>query len=161
MNRGYTLLFAVLTAALVLGVAVFILSVSKKQYDLSVTARDSVYALYAADSGIECAAAAYGTMSSTSPSNTLECNGTSVTPFGFIDDNSPDSNLWNGSTKTVEDLYLGLDGGTCALITITYGYNNDDEQLTRIVSRGYNQCDGSGPKASSRTVERAFRLTYR
>jgi len=56
---GYTLLFSVLVAALALGVAVFILSVSTKQYELSVSARESMYAFYAADAGIECAAAAF------------------------------------------------------------------------------------------------------
>lgn len=54
-KRGYTLLFAVLIASLVLGVAVFILSVSRKQYLLSATARESMYAVYASESGIECA----------------------------------------------------------------------------------------------------------
>src|ERR1035437_10295519 len=72
---GYTLLFAVLTAALVLGVAVFILSVSRGQYLLASTARESTYAIYAADSGIECAAkpvfSTYG-LSTTSP-NTIAC----------------------------------------------------------------------------------------
>ena len=57
-RRGYTLLFAVLVASLVLGVAVFILSISRKQYILSSTARNSMYALYAADSGLECLTAA-------------------------------------------------------------------------------------------------------
>ncbi len=57
-RRGYTLLFAVLIASLVLGVAVFILSVSRKQYLLSATARESMYAVYASESGIECAALA-------------------------------------------------------------------------------------------------------
>ncbi|MES2216747.1 MAG: hypothetical protein V4481_05655 [Patescibacteria group bacterium] len=56
LKRGYTLLFAVLIASLVLGVAVFILSISRKQYILSATARESLYAMYASDSGIECGA---------------------------------------------------------------------------------------------------------
>ncbi len=55
-QRGYTLLFAVITAALVLGVAAFIVGVARKQYIIAATTRDSVYALYAADSGIECIA---------------------------------------------------------------------------------------------------------
>src|SRR5689334_14001809 len=54
-KRAYTLLFAALTAAVVLGVAVFISSVSRKQFILASTARDSLFAIYNADSGIECA----------------------------------------------------------------------------------------------------------
>ncbi len=56
LKRGYTLLFAVLVASLALGVAVFILSVSRKQYILSAAARESMYSMYASDSGIECGA---------------------------------------------------------------------------------------------------------
>ncbi len=54
-KKGYTLLFAALTAVLVLGVAVFILGVARKQYILSSTARDSMAAIYNADAGVECA----------------------------------------------------------------------------------------------------------
>ena len=54
-NKGYTLLFAVIVSVLVLSIAAFILSVSRKQAILSSSARDSIYAFYAADSGLECA----------------------------------------------------------------------------------------------------------
>ncbi len=56
INSGYTLLFATLIAALVLGVVVFIIGVARKQYLLSSTARDSIYSFYAAQSAMECMA---------------------------------------------------------------------------------------------------------
>ena len=72
-QRGYTLLFAVLTASLVLGVAVFILSISRGQFLLASAARESTYAIYAADSGIECAASAVsGAEVSTSSGATID-----------------------------------------------------------------------------------------
>ena len=58
INSGYTLLFATLIAALVLGVVVFIIGVARKQYLLSSTARDSIYSFYAAQSAMECMAQA-------------------------------------------------------------------------------------------------------
>jgi len=54
-NKGYTLLFAVLVATLVLSIGLYILSVSRKQFILSEAARDSMNAFYAADSGLSCA----------------------------------------------------------------------------------------------------------
>lgn len=54
-NRGYTLLFAVLVSSLVLSVGISILTISKKEFLLSSSARESTLALYAADSGLECA----------------------------------------------------------------------------------------------------------
>ncbi len=160
MKRGYTLLFAVITAALVLGVAVFIISVSKKQYDLSISARDSIYALYAADSGIECAAFALeGGQLELDGTPIVECNN-EFASGAFQNIGNPDDTIWNSDTvDEASDLYIPFEDGRCALITVTYGLNKDDVPVVRIVSRGYNQCDSSGPRPSARTVERAFRLT--
>ena len=167
-RRGYTLLFAVITAALVLGVAVFILSVSKKQYALSVAARDSIYALYAADSAIECLSA---TTIATDTPVTVRCNNDSTnagrtTTFSAVS-SGLDPGLWPSPTnvyRTTQDVLVTLDGGTCAMVSITDGNYVDSgntKHKTIIESRGYNLCDSAGPQVSSRTVERALRLTYR
>lgn len=165
---GYTLLFAVITATLVLGVAVFILSVSKKQYALSVAGRDSMYAIYAADSGMECAIVA--NLSTTTSPAQISCNGASSShpTQAFIFYNSPDSTLWpnpvGGGIYQIEGMVIALPGGTCAKVSI---YDGDYEPVsgtivhkTIIESRGYNYCNASGPVPSSRTVERALRITY-
>jgi hypothetical protein len=55
-NKGYTLLFAVIVSAVVLSVGISILTISRKEFLLSSSARESTYAFYAADSGLECAA---------------------------------------------------------------------------------------------------------
>ncbi len=162
--RGYTLLFAVITAALVLGVAVFILSVSKKQYALSVAARDSMYALYAADSGMECAIATGLATSSAM----ISCNSSTPVPLAFAGPQSLNTSTWpNAVVYAASNVVLDLPDNTCALVTIYDGYYVDPadgftKHKTIIESRGYNFCDaGVGPKESSRTVERALRLTYR
>ncbi|HEY9583749.1 MAG TPA: hypothetical protein VJI66_02190 [Candidatus Paceibacterota bacterium] len=54
-NKGYTLLFAVLVSSLVLSIGISILTISRKEFLLSSSARDSTSAIYAADSGLECA----------------------------------------------------------------------------------------------------------
>ena len=177
-KSGYTLLFAVLTASLVLGVAAFILGVARKQYVLSSTARDSMYSFYAADSGLECldkynsSDLFFGT--STVPT-IIDCAGQSrsisypttysdngpyrtwsiSTTFGFAADNANptiDSNRWG-----------------CAVVTLSQKFDmssGEPWKMTTILdSKGYNLCDydllhdtNYTPQKSSRTVERALQL---
>lgn len=181
-NQGYTLLFAVITAALVLSVGVFILGVSKKQYTLSISARESMYALYAADSALECAAREYYYNTPNDHSGTgfaitdsgaphtpsLRCNNQLNTPvaIGFATNSSPDSQLWQGNTQEAGPIKVlfavaGETSYPCALIYIAYGADAKPphDTIVRVTSRGYNQCDGAGPLPSNRTVERALRLT--
>ncbi len=54
-NKGFTLLFAVIVSTLVLAVGASIISIALKQVLLSGVGRDSQFAFYAANTGIECA----------------------------------------------------------------------------------------------------------
>ena len=186
-SRGYTLLFAVLVAALVLGVAVFILEISTKQYQLSVSARDSMYSFYAADSGIECAASdsnwIYGPFSSTTDGTynnaTLACDGRHVqfpVPIATVSAGLEDKlNAPVRQTTAIIDLpytvnslsghYYEFTTLECAVITYTTGWSiSQNQPVTIIDSRGYNFClkmpAGRGPDTSNpNLVERALRLT--
>jgi hypothetical protein len=53
-NKGFTLLFAVLVSVLILAVGMSIINLSVKQIALSGSGRESQYAFYAANTGIEC-----------------------------------------------------------------------------------------------------------
>lgn len=157
-SRGYTLLFAVLTATLVLGVAVFILGVSRKQLALAVAARDSMYSLYAADSGIECAAAEYlNSLFVTSSSGNISCAGGTY-PYTWSD--ATGMSGWTSVKKTSE-MYIELADGTCAKVVIYNGIKGV-KNVVSIESSGYNYCDDVlfKPQTSTRTVERALELTY-
>lgn len=168
---GYTLLFAVLTSALVLGVAVFILGVSRKQYELSVAARNSSYSFYAADSGIDCAALAYTNGNiATSTGATVACyNQILTSSFAAVSSGFP-SFLSNAvypvyKTQQVSGSYLNfaLRSG-CFDLIIYDGYDTSGVHWTVIDSRGYNYCATVGglpnsPDTSNpATVERALRL---
>ena len=185
-NRGYTLLFASLTAALVLGVAVFILSVSRRQFLLSANARNSMYAIYAADSGIECSAlrnsdlsdsGTYNLISSTTlqgppgSSFNMSCAGKNV-KMDIVTDPSKIINTNNFFTSDISQavgfLYAG--GLTCAELRISTGkYGTADNESAKVFeSRGYNLCKEDpitklwSPDTSSPSlVERALRLTYK
>ena len=168
-SRGYTLLFAVLVATLVLGVAVFITSISRKQFLLSETARESAFSFYNADSGMECAAAANSGISSTSNGTTpgggpISCNGATVTLGSF----SPPVGTPNLRYEMVSSpATFTFSNGGCAIVTFTTGYDVNNSLNTIIDSLGYNSCVSSGgttpvysPTPGSRTVERALELKY-
>jgi len=175
-NEGYTLLFAVLTATLVLGVAVFILSISRGQYLLASAARESTYAIYAADSGIECAAAVAANIS-IETGGILDCGGNTyeilgsggmgITPGQFT--RLPDGSIPNLYDVYQTSLYVGLSDNRCVYITFNKGFDSLKDGtrnlVTQIEARGYNFCtlnNGTwSPNISNpRVVERAIRLTY-
>ncbi len=159
-SRGYTLLFAVITATVVLGVAAFILGISRKQSILASVARESTYAIYAADSGIECAVAASSGMSSSSQPDIL-CNGQVVSAGTTTALPLP------GATQVQSWAYsaISLTGGQCAIVILTTARNSRGDPEIILDSRGYNVCKTSGgilvpDSAGSRTVERAQRVIY-
>ncbi|MEK7501414.1 MAG: hypothetical protein AAB629_00645 [Patescibacteria group bacterium] len=174
-QKGYTLLFAVLTASLVLGVAAFTVGVARKQHILISTARDSIFSFYNADSAISCIVASWnnatntspGSNNPTSPSASVSCNGGSLSTDNFFEsissDDWPTVNAFKPNSvvyrSTNNSISFDSNGG-CAKFEIWVGYDSDDKQKSIIEARGYNVCDSSGePSASSRTVERAIRIT--
>jgi hypothetical protein len=173
-KNGYTLLFAVLVSSIVLSVGISILKISKKEFLLASSARESLSAFYAADSGIECAmywdSDAGGALATTTVGiNSISC--------GNHDANSPllDISVPNylcsidsgyETCTTAFDVSFGS-GNSCAKINITkvFGRDNNlgmDIQHTKIESRGYNigwngsSCSAGSPKR----VERALRMSY-
>ena len=167
-QKGYTLLFAVIVAVLVLSVATFIVSVARKQFLLSSAARDSLYAFYSADSGIECAMNNYYLFSTSSAPSTISCGLTKgastigVWPTTFRTDGS-------SAGTTTFSMYTGANdagnAGSCAFVTVEE-YTVASNLVVSIKSRGYNigwntgvtpsDCSLPGP----RKVERAIQVLY-
>lgn len=163
-NSGYTLLFAVLVSSLVLSVGISILNISKKEFLLASSARESIIAFYAADTGLRCAAYLDPNKFTVRSSDYINqqdstCSGHQITtsdkgaPYDFID---------GMHTYTFD---VNINNQSCATIVLK---SNSTE--TNIESRGYNlgwdSSAGSGAgrcnKASPRRVERAihYRYTY-
>jgi Tfp pilus assembly protein PilX len=169
-NTGYTLLFAVLVTAIVLSVAISILSISRKEFLLSTSARESQFAFYAADSGMECAAyndLVGGIFSSTTtfPTEISCANASSTIPAPIIVASSTNPNItnytfiWSGK--------LGV--SQCFSVDVTKQYDTSAGRLavtTLIGSRGYNvgwntaiappDCSAVNPKK----VERKLLLVH-
>lgn len=158
-NRGYTLLFAVLVSSLVLAIGISILTVSKKEFLLATSSRDSAAALYAADGGIECAAYwdqhhdVFST--TTSSSGNVRC-GDAYSPIVRT--------ISATATSTFRfSVKFGGTAASCSSVTVRKGYSGGGI-ATIIEARGYNlgwnpdnlSCD----VVSAKKVERALRLTY-
>jgi len=136
-KKGYTLLFSVLVSSLLLAVGISILNISKKEFLLATSARDSSSAFYAADSSIE---------------------------YALYHDSLGDYDMAGQLTYT-ETVHIptGSGGDSCAIVIINKTITSGTLTIT-FDSRGYNigwdsvtsQCDENSPKR----VERALLLTY-
>ena len=162
-QSGYTLLFAVIISSLVLSVAVFILTVSKKQFTLAVAARSSMKASYNAKAARECVqsqafkyiASSTGVVAPTSGGTawtfTTSLGGTVPTCNGVQMVQDPTYPMTvNGLTTTWT--YKAIPFGTylnnkpddlgCAIISYTSGYDASTypPEYTKVTIRGYNVC---------------------
>lgn len=174
-QNGYTLLFSIIVASVVLSIAAFILSVSRKQFILSSVSRDSTRAIYAADSAMQCAIGAFwnGQLDILNGA-TVYCNGYDTTGT-FVEADNVDplygirigGDDGNGQPYKVYEittpLSFGFNNDTCAFVTMIRGFDTGPLANQKIVieSRGYND-QFSAPctagKNNPRTVERAVRV---
>ena len=137
-KRGVTLLLAIFISALAISLGLGIFTIIFGELGLSGTFKQSLVALYAADSGIECALfwdikqQAF----STSTSNSINCAGNTV----FV----------GGSTLSTFD--LNLSNNSCAHVRL-----QKTGSETIITSLGENiACGLTGP----RTVQRGLEVKY-
>lgn len=182
-NKGFTLLFAVIVSTLVLAVGGSIINIALKQVILSGVGRDSQYAFYAANTGIECAlywditgtvtgVGGFATSSESRPSGPSGCAGT-VNIFdnkpleeeGAEFDVEPDVDVdWTSDTVTQSTFKLrnfkNIDNATLEYCADVIVYKAIDAaglvSATRIQARGYNTCDTANP----RRIERGLEMRY-
>lgn len=155
-KRGFTILFAVLIGSILLAVGLAIFDITVRELRLSSIARESQIAIYAADSGAECAlywalpSQGRVTFSTSSPI-TFDCNG-QILPTDV--DGLTIGGRGYGATSTVQVAY----GEGCAEIELAVHLLNPETQQVRTIinSRGYNVCEESDP----RRVEREFRIIF-
>lgn len=142
-KRGFILLFSVLISSLLLSIGLAISNIAIKELVLSSSARDSQFAIYAADSGAECAIywdIKRGPISTSSPF-AINCNGKAMT-VGGVGYGVPSTFNFDFAPEPY-----------CVFVTVT---KNITHPRTVIESRGYNTCDTENP----RRIERAIRLRY-
>lgn len=155
-QKGYTLLFSILVASLVLAIGISILNINKKELLLTAGARDSAAAFYAADGGLECALYADNNDTFSTTDDHRDRFDTSC----FISHGSIDKS--GGGNIFTFHARFGDPGKSCAVVTVDKTPKINGDPQTVIDSRGYNTgwsgtlCDTPSPKR----VERAIRYSY-
>ena len=180
-KKGFAILFAVLTASLLLMVGLSIFNISIKELTITSFNTESKKAIYASQSGIECALywmSKGGDMFSTTTNSFNYSNGSSDCGAGILNETDKsysgsgyEADFWFGLTPLNEG---GVDiSGPCAHLIITGGQSKQTDDGGDLVtdpdtgaqlydynfevnSYGYNTCDILN---NGRLVEKVFNLT--
>lgn len=148
-SRGVTLFVSIVIAGTLLLVSMGIINVAVRQAFLTSAGRESQYAFYAADTGIECALY-WDVKNSTGVSAFSTTTGTSIRCNR--DANNPSNEFVVGGSSVSTFTMTFLPDPYCARVTVTKSADGS----TKVESLGYNTCNSSNP----RRVERAVRATY-
>lgn len=144
MNKGFTLIVAVLVSAVVLTIGLSVFNLGLKQLVLSSTDRESLYSLASADAGLECALLWDGDPSnpfatSTPKPATILCGGQSVSVTSF-----------SAATSTFLYKIEGTDSGSCVYVEIGKSMSALGNVRTFVKSNGYNTCDTGDTRRTER-----------
>ena len=144
-QKGITLLVGIIVASLLFLVSMAIANITLKQIIFSSVGRESQFAFYAADSGIECALfwdlknPAGGSAFVAPGPHTINCN---------------------NQTFNIVPTLVGSDYVSTFTVTfspepycVTVEVTKESDEDTHIDSRGYNTCDPNSPRRVERGVE--------
>lgn len=179
--KGFTIFFAMLVGSLSLAIGITVFDLTMRELDLSSTATQSQYAIYAADAGAECVlywdskytadgdGSAFPTSTvSTYPTSGVTCLGHDIAQRGTPQVSGfalPVSNwsVWTSArtataATTTFTLMLGTaaNSSACAQVDVAKYLAAGGVLRTTITSRGFNVCN---PGVSPR-VERRFEVRY-
>lgn len=174
-QRGFTIFFATLVASLALAIGLAIYDITIRQLDLSTTIIQSQYAIFAADSGAECAlywdskyggsGSAFATSSASTPvTSGVSCgtydvasHGTAPAPY---QNNVSTWDVWsvtsasNAATTTFTLTFPNYN--YCALVEVGKYTDGAGVVTTRILSHGYNTCYAN----AQNQLERELKVSY-
>ncbi len=135
---------SVLVAGMLLSIALAIANIAMKQVLLASSGRESQFAFYAADAGMECALywdirqEVFGTSTPT----TISCNADGVSG------NQANAAIPIPASQNVTFSITFAPQSYCATVTV-----EKNGGATRVISRGYNTCDTSSPRRVERSIE--------
>lgn len=151
-KRGFTLLISVLVGSILIALGSAIFNLVSKEIILSSSGRESQFAFFAADTGIECALywdIKHNAFVSESPLTDVACGGAPATLTRTAGH--------NGSSPTLTTTFtFSLNSGAanpCAAVTVL---KTTVPTSTVIASQGYNTCITTNPLR----LERAIRVQY-
>lgn len=183
-KKGFALLFSVLVSVLVLAIGASMITIALKQIILSGSGRESQFAFYAANTGVECAlywdingpviddgVIKYvfpppgGDRLDTADMDHVKCSGVNiVTGIGSFIGDQTYTEPWDisGDSTTFRISILNdINDETrsilyCAEVTVDK-FEDSGDVITRITSQGLNTCD---PEGNNRAVQRGLVLEY-
>lgn len=182
-KRGFTIFFAMLVGGLALAIGAAIFDLTVRELDLSGTATQSQYAIYAADAGAECALywdfkctladctsrGASNSVFATSSTFYIAPGGMSGVYCGKNSNGTPQDIIgpavaggtWpetsNTSAATTTFTMYFAPQPYCAVVTVS---KSGSPSNTTVTSRGYNACPGSPVQSSFSRLERVLQVTY-
>jgi hypothetical protein len=154
-DKGFTLLIAIITTSMLLIISFVVVNIALKQLVLASASKESQYAFYAADGGIECAT--YWDLKdsnisqfATTTLGTIICNGQTIGVGNPQTVNTIPTQLATIGGVSTSTFELDFTKG-CAIVRV-----GKYTGFTVIDSRGYNTCVTN----ASRRFERGVLLSY-
>lgn len=157
-KNGFTIFFAVLVGSLALSIGLAMYDLTVRELALSATVTQSQYALFAADSGAECAlywdnkfggsGSAFASTSAYTPATSVLCNGQTVSVAPAT----------ASSTGVVTSFNLNFTAPTqtyCATVDVRK-YVSSNVLYTTVTSHGFNTCQAG----ANLRLERALQVSY-
>ncbi len=153
-NKAFVSMIALLLANIFLIIGLSVFNIAMREVILSSGAKESLFAFYAADGGMECALywdVRENSFSTDTPSSPINCSGQDVS-VTFIQDCGTDC------SRNIFSLAYPPDRtGTCVQVEVVKEFDSDTLiKSTLIKSFGQNTCDEN----NERRVERAWKVTY-
>ena len=146
-SRGFTLLLAALVSSLVLTLGLTIVAIARKSVTLSSIGRDSQFAFYAADTGLECAIywdLRHDYFSTSTPAEAATCDGQLLVMSG------------REATLPHTITFEFNPNGRCAKLSVTKNLTAPNMEIR---SDGFNTtCDTIS--TSARALQRSVRAQY-
>lgn len=159
-KKGITLFIAIVVMSILLIISFAVINIAIKGTQFATMGRDSQFAFYAADAGLECALywdSKYNAFSTSSPGVLeIECNNQTISTGSEISGTSTLARIGGGGSSNPASIFgfsidedLNLD--SCVVVTVT----KNTDGSTYIKSRGYNTCD----IYNNRRIERGIEIT--
>ncbi|MFA7193507.1 MAG: hypothetical protein WC087_01155 [Candidatus Paceibacterota bacterium] len=188
-EKGFALLFAVLVSVMVLAVGASIINIALKQVILSGAGRESQFAFYAANTGMECAL--YWDLNGTivdpntgvaqyvfppggeeglrrTDTNAFECSGTNIATGVSVYEQSYTQGGWDtAESSTVFRIAISNNGDntrnilSCAEVTVEKTVATEGEENESYTIITSQGLNTCDPEGDERAVQRGLVLQYR
>lgn len=160
LKQGFSLFLAIIVIGALILIAFSVVAISVKETEFSVSNRESQFAIFAADAGIECAAywdakPAVSKFDPATSGSPINCAGVSIANGSANIYGTTTANLIGASPISTFSFPLNAGANPTNACIVVMVYKNANGS-THINSYGYNTCSLTDP----RRVERGIEITY-